>query len=326
MNFYDTAKRLILSSTTLFLLGSFSFAAGPGGPGGQEDDYTKPCEQTSTIYVSGCGNLPVTTTSSGNYLTFNFDFTYTYLYTPNGTGYLNPMYMEASIGVPQNTTAGNNYFTLYSDPNIVTPPQSLGNKLFLSAPLSYDSQTGNAQHVFNISLHIRESDFPDDCMPKIFLNFFDMPEHEDTVNMLGVAYYPGYDPEVGDIVVFPDGSYYHYEENIETIIAYKDCCSPVSSREGNFSNAESQLPLSPQLYPNPVSTSTLLTYETGLPGTTHISLYDMSGKQLNPYTWVENTEAGIHRKKLDLSDLIPSIYFLRIETNGQSETLKILKQ
>lgn len=76
------------------------------------------------------------------------------------------------------------------------------------------------------------------------------------------------------------------------------------------------------IFPNPFSTETTIEYQLANAGLVHITLFDITGKQLKI---LNNSfkEKGVHQLTLAAENLIPGMYFLRANLNNSLQTKKI---
>lgn len=77
------------------------------------------------------------------------------------------------------------------------------------------------------------------------------------------------------------------------------------------------------LYPNPATTHTSLSFTSREAGELRISVLDLSGKQVVVYPPVQ-IEAGRHESTLHTQELASGVYFVVTELNGQKTTRKLL--
>jgi hypothetical protein len=78
-----------------------------------------------------------------------------------------------------------------------------------------------------------------------------------------------------------------------------------------------------QNYPNPFNPSTKITYFLAKSSFVNISVFDMTGKEVSVLV-NENKPAGNHEINFDASDLSAGIYFYKLQTEGLTETRKMI--
>ena len=88
---------------------------------------------------------------------------------------------------------------------------------------------------------------------------------------------------------------------------------------------ESLTPTSLVIYPNPLITSSTISFS--LLGNSYISmkLLDLAGRKMKTLL-EENLEAGDHIVQLNRDQLTAGIYFLKVKMNDESSVLKIIIQ
>ncbi len=76
-------------------------------------------------------------------------------------------------------------------------------------------------------------------------------------------------------------------------------------------------------YPNPITNQTTIEFYLPDDGLISLSVYDITGKQLETICQKE-FQKGNHKFKWNAKDLIGGLYFLKLEANGIKETKKLL--
>src|SRR5205085_7393383 len=92
-------------------------------------------------------------------------------------------------------------------------------------------------------------------------------------------------------------------------------------RLGNTTTEETAL----TVYPNPVITSTTISFSLEQDSYITVELLDVSGKKMKTLLDA-NTQAGNHQLQLNRDQLSAGIYFLQVKMNGESEVMKIVVQ
>ncbi|MCY7408755.1 MAG: T9SS type A sorting domain-containing protein, partial [Chitinophagales bacterium] len=92
-------------------------------------------------------------------------------------------------------------------------------------------------------------------------------------------------------------------------------------RLGEESSQQSSL----KVYPNPVITSSMISFYLQENSLVNIELLDLAGRKIKTLL-NENLEAGDHNLKLNREQLSAGIYFLRIKMNNESSIIKIIIQ
>ncbi|HYG53437.1 MAG TPA: T9SS type A sorting domain-containing protein, partial [Flavobacteriales bacterium] len=78
------------------------------------------------------------------------------------------------------------------------------------------------------------------------------------------------------------------------------------------------------VYPNPFDKQINIQYELKEAGMVNLVLYDVSGKQVNSLL-NHYRSTGMHEWTLDVSGLNSGVYVVKMEVNGQSGTIKVVK-
>jgi PKD repeat protein len=86
---------------------------------------------------------------------------------------------------------------------------------------------------------------------------------------------------------------------------------------------ESKLLTNINLYPNPSSGMTTLSYSLSKSGSVTITLFDALGRQMMDQGFTSNLGAGMHETNFDLAQLAPGIYLLRIQAGESSQVKRI---
>ena len=71
-------------------------------------------------------------------------------------------------------------------------------------------------------------------------------------------------------------------------------------------------------YPNPVINEAIIKYQLSQKNKVEIRLFDISGQPIG-LLLAEQAGAGIHTRKIDLSNLPKGVYFLNLIANNQNE-------
>ena len=78
-----------------------------------------------------------------------------------------------------------------------------------------------------------------------------------------------------------------------------------------------------QNYPNPFNPSTTISFNLSKPGIVTLRIYNLMGEEIK--TLVEGyREAGLYRINFNADDLASGMYLYRLNTNGFTETKKML--
>lgn len=94
----------------------------------------------------------------------------------------------------------------------------------------------------------------------------------------------------------------------------------------NFSktvNIDREVKLETSIYPNPTSTMSTLAFETTRDGEVNVSISDISGKVVRSIS--RDIEEGQHAIELDMTDLIPGAYNVKIQFDGQVSNKRLIK-
>jgi hypothetical protein len=78
-----------------------------------------------------------------------------------------------------------------------------------------------------------------------------------------------------------------------------------------------------KIAPNPVKTSTLISYNLSKPCYVTLNVYDALGREVKTLV-KQNMSAGAHIVNFDASDLSSGVYFCRLEANGTSSVKKMI--
>ncbi len=78
-----------------------------------------------------------------------------------------------------------------------------------------------------------------------------------------------------------------------------------------------------QISPNPVTKQGNIKYTLPQDMNVHITLYDVTGRLVKEIINVRQN-AGKYQKRIDMSNLAQSVYFIRIETDKHSQTEKVV--
>lgn len=89
--------------------------------------------------------------------------------------------------------------------------------------------------------------------------------------------------------------------------------------------SENQTEITATLFPNPATEAATLQFSLYTPGEVNISLFDLSGKLIRAEKYTQRL-AGYQSLQVDVTDLTPGIYLLRIETAGGTQHLRLFKQ
>jgi PKD repeat protein len=92
---------------------------------------------------------------------------------------------------------------------------------------------------------------------------------------------------------------------------------------GTLGITESTLLTNINLYPNPSSGMTTLTYSLSKSGPVTITLLDARGRQVMEQVSASDLAVGFHETKFDASSLTQGIYLLRIQTEGATQVKRI---
>jgi hypothetical protein len=88
-------------------------------------------------------------------------------------------------------------------------------------------------------------------------------------------------------------------------------------RQGNSDLTEI---LPAEIYPNPFLTQLTITFPEDIPDKLYVTMYDLNGK----IVFLKKFEAA-RELKIDVSNLAPSIYILRVNTTTRSSYSKVVK-
>lgn len=77
------------------------------------------------------------------------------------------------------------------------------------------------------------------------------------------------------------------------------------------------------IYPNPVSTSTTVSFYVGQAGNVSLKIFDVSGRLITNLTDA-SFEEGDYEIIWDAAEVNAGVYFLRMETVGYTENLKLI--
>ncbi len=102
-------------------------------------------------------------------------------------------------------------------------------------------------------------------------------------------------------------------------IAVKLAATPPATSVAKIDNTISSL----TAYPNPMTTSVTIRYEMNSTSSVHISLFNLTGQQLSELSVVAS--AGENELQFNTEDLPKGFYLFRIQSNGQSRMLKLMK-
>lgn len=80
-----------------------------------------------------------------------------------------------------------------------------------------------------------------------------------------------------------------------------------------------------EVFPNPATNNLTLNYNLKTSGKLKVDLLDISGRLVES-VFVGNKPAGEHTQKIQVNDLSPGIYFVRISINGRQVTRKLVVQ
>ena len=80
-----------------------------------------------------------------------------------------------------------------------------------------------------------------------------------------------------------------------------------------------------QLFPNPSNQYIEISYETKSIFEEKVSLYDNKGRMMD-IIFDENIQSGINNIKLDISSLLPGIYFINIQSQDETMTKRFIKK
>jgi len=80
-----------------------------------------------------------------------------------------------------------------------------------------------------------------------------------------------------------------------------------------------------RVYPNPVVNTSTISFYNKQETRVAVRLFDASGALVNTVT-NQRYPAGQHQLTVDCSRLVKAVYFIRVEREGKSETLRIIKQ
>jgi enediyne biosynthesis protein E4 len=78
-----------------------------------------------------------------------------------------------------------------------------------------------------------------------------------------------------------------------------------------------------EVYPNPTNGSLTITYKNQAPGAVNLGIYDMNGREINRFV-NEYQQDGLYNISFDTEDLPDSFYFIRLNSNGNTETRKVI--
>ncbi|MEG1555400.1 MAG: M20/M25/M40 family metallo-hydrolase [Bacteroidales bacterium] len=81
-----------------------------------------------------------------------------------------------------------------------------------------------------------------------------------------------------------------------------------------------------QVYPNPASHSTNVSFNLSENTTVAITLFDITGKQVSESIFTQTFPEGNHTITINLSELTAGVYFCKISTNQKSEIRKLIIQ
>jgi hypothetical protein len=81
---------------------------------------------------------------------------------------------------------------------------------------------------------------------------------------------------------------------------------------------------SSEIYPNPVSSFTILELNTTIAGSAIISFQDVTGREIKHIS-IPDLKSGINKIEIDLSDFKNGIYLLNLSQYDKTETLKVIK-
>lgn len=79
----------------------------------------------------------------------------------------------------------------------------------------------------------------------------------------------------------------------------------------------------PEVYPNPFSSTTAISFSLQEDSHAHIELYDLEGRKLQTLL-DENLHAGNHSMQINREKLSAGIYLVHTKVNDQSFTIKII--
>jgi uncharacterized delta-60 repeat protein len=129
-----------------------------------------------------------------------------------------------------------------------------------------------------------------------------------------------------DIAVQPDGKYvivgwYYSGQATSASMMYRldpAQLSIISERKNRVSL--------PSLHPTPSLDNCTITYTLPSSGNCTMTLSDESGRQVRAFATNEYRTAGEHKEELDLRGLAAGVYFLQVESDGATQTTKLIKQ
>ncbi len=90
-----------------------------------------------------------------------------------------------------------------------------------------------------------------------------------------------------------------------------------------IANTANKQTISVMNYPNPFSDRTTIRYEINENGFVDMALFDIFGKEVKTLV-KEVHQTGIYNLQLEVGDLSEGIYYCRLNTNGQSETVQMV--
>jgi hypothetical protein len=124
-----------------------------------------------------------------------------------------------------------------------------------------------------------------------------------------------------------DSRYYYYQQSIgqsgiiglsggKNQLIRQGFIQPVAGREGTMLAGE----LPADIYPNPFSGYITISFSERLPDDIYVTIYDLNGRIVYLKKFAASAELN-----LDVSDLAPSIYIMRVNTNTRSFHSKVIK-
>lgn len=156
--------------------------------------------------------------------------------------------------------------------------------------------------------------------------FHENGKSDSTYGVQGVG--TGYPEHIADekmAAVDNNGKYlinaYYYRDSVQGGLIYR----VNNTRMSNVLITEAaSTPIS--LHPTPSLDICTVTYTLPSSGECTMTLRDESGREVRTFATNQYRTAGEHKEELDLRGLAAGVYFLQIETNGTSQTAKLIKQ
>ena len=108
------------------------------------------------------------------------------------------------------------------------------------------------------------------------------------------------------------------EQYIMHVSFDKDTFDPISSTDETTALAGAVT-----LTPNPASEGVFLNFELPTAADVKVAVYSMFGSQIC-FSELENRQAGVHNEWIPLHDVVPGLYFVKLEMEGTQVTKKLI--